>query len=105
MQNTAQLNTGDEVSRGTIRAAAVVVLWLLTLFSGLAVVFNTHSSRQKVQELELLRREDIALKVSAGQYQLELSSLAAYSRIESLASDRLSMQAPDPGRTVLVAPK
>ncbi|WP_096085341.1 cell division protein FtsL [Agaribacterium haliotis] len=96
------INIEDGGSRGTIRAVAFVVLWLSTLVSGLAVVYSTYMSRIQVQELESLRREASALKVSAGQYQLEMSSLASYSRIESVAYERLKMQAPLPEHTVLV---
>ncbi|WP_370981287.1 cell division protein FtsL [Agaribacterium sp. ZY112] len=92
----------QNVNRGTIRAAVLAFLWVLTLFSGLAVVYSTYVSRIKTQELESLRREGLALKVSAGQYKLELSSLASYSRIETLAEAKLEMTPPEPSKTVLV---
>ena len=81
---------------------SLVSLWLMCLCSAVAVVFISFQSRQYTELLEELRREEIGLKVSSGQYQLERSSLASYPRIESIAAEKLKMNSPKSNETVLV---
>lgn len=82
----------------------LVVLWLLVLASALAVVASTHEVRQKVDQLETLRREAVELEVVWGQYLLEQSTWAAYSRVERLAVEELNMKVPETEQIVMVTP-
>lgn len=79
-----------------------VCLWLLSLGTALSVVFSTFESRQSIHALETLRREAVELKVSAGQFRLEKSALAAYPRIESVAKEKLHMSVPETQSTILI---
>ena len=82
--------------------ALLAVAWLVMLLSAFAVINSTHISRQKVNELEVLRRESERLQAQWGQYLLEESAWAAYSRIESVAKQKLKMKTPDPSDSVMV---
>lgn len=77
-------------------------LWLFCLGSAVGVVYTTYQVRVYTQTLEELRREEIGLRVSAGQFYLERSSLASYPRIEAIATDKLDMGVPLSNETVLV---
>lgn len=83
----------------------LILLWLLSLVTAMSVVYTTFDSRKSVQRLEELRQEAIGLRVSSGQYKLEKSSLASYSRVESLAVEKLNMSVPESTKTVLVLRK
>lgn len=85
-----------------IKPLAFVVLWVATLATALGVVFSSFQARKATDELETLRREASGLEVTSGQYLLEKSSWAAYSRVEKMASSKLNMIVPSPDKTVLV---
>lgn len=92
------------VSQAPTRAAVLmlVTLWLGVLLSAYGVVWTTHDSRQKVNGLESMRRQAAGLQVEWGQYLLEQSAWAAYSRIERLAMQDLDMIIPDSEKIVMV---
>lgn len=69
----------------------VAVLWLLVIASALAVVASTHQVRKHTNSLEILRREAGLLQVEWGQYLLEQSTWASYSRVEAIAAQQLGM--------------
>jgi len=73
---------------------ALALLWLLVLASALGVVASTHKHRQQVNRLETLRQEADELQVVWGQYLLERSTWASYSRVQRLAREQLSMRLP-----------
>jgi cell division protein FtsL len=77
-------------------------LWLAVLVSALAVVSSTQQVRRDVNQLEMLRREASHLQVEWGQYLLEESTWAAYSRIEGIANQELNMIAPTTEHVVMV---
>lgn len=81
---------------------AVVLLWVLVTVSALAVVASTHQTRQRVSELETLRREAAELRVVRGQYMLEKSTWAAFGRVERLARQELDMRLPEEDDIVMV---
>ena len=83
---------------------AVVLLWLAVIASALKVVGVTHQARLSFFELESLRREAQDLEIQRGQYLLEQSTWAAYSRVENLAQKKLDMRLPEPTDIVMVAP-
>jgi cell division protein FtsL len=77
------------VTPGVLLVTAV--LWAAVVASALGVVASTHDVRKKVDRLEMLRREAAQLQVEWGQYLLEQSTWAAYSRVEAIATQRLNM--------------
>lgn len=80
----------------------LMVLWLACVLTAMGVVFSAFASRKATQELELLRRESSGLQVESGQYLLEKSTWAAYSRVEKIATNKLKMRVPESEKTVLV---
>jgi len=83
-------------------ALVMFVCWCLCMSSAFGVVYSTFEARNATHELEELRRETASLKVISGQYLLEQSSLASYSRVEHIAKKRLGMFDPSAEQTVLV---
>ncbi len=81
---------------------ALAGVWLAVLLSAYGVVWATHDSRQKINQLESMRHEAADLQVEWGQYLLEQSAWAAYSRIEGLAVQQLGMAIPDSQKIILV---
>jgi cell division protein FtsL len=77
-------------------------LWGFVLVSALGVVGSTQEVRIAVNQLETLRREAAHLQVEWGQYLLEQSTWAAYSRVEGIALQELNMFAPTSERVVMV---
>jgi len=80
----------------------VALLWVLVLFSAVAIVYSVFDSRVKFNALESLRLEQMALHVSWGQYLLEESTWASYGRVERIAIEELLMRIPEPKQIVLV---
>lgn len=81
----------------------VAVLWVATIASALGVVASTQVVRRDVNSLETLRREAAQLQVQWGQYLLEQSTWAAYSRVENAAISELNMMAPTPEEIVMIS--
>lgn len=81
----------------------IVLLWVATIISALAVVATTQVVRRDVNTLETLRREAAQLQVQWGQYLLEQSTWAAYSRVENAAISELNMMAPTPEDMVMIS--
>lgn len=81
---------------------AMVCIWILAIASALGVVASTQEVRRSVNQLETLRREAGQLQVEWGQYLLEESTWAAYSRVEGIATRELNMLAPTSERVVMV---
>jgi len=88
------VNQQPTASQSAGVTVAVAVLWVLVLVSALAVVASTHQTRNQVDRLETLRRDAAELQVVWGQYMLEQSTWAAYSRVERLAREELDMLLP-----------
>jgi len=80
----------------------VACLWISVVASSLAVVASTQQVRRDVNQLETLRREASHLQVEWGQYLLEESTWAAYSRVEGIANKELNMIAPTTEHVVMV---
>lgn len=77
-------------------------LWIAVVISALGVVASTHQVRRDVNQLETLRREASHLQVEWGQYLLEESTWAAYSRVEAIANKEINMIAPTTEHVVMV---
>lgn len=100
MQNTLAVTSQPS----TTLLILTVVLWVLVAASALLVVKTTHGARLSYFQLESLRREAADLEVQRGQYLLEQSTWAAYSRVEKLAQQQLNMRVPEPAEIVMVTP-
>ncbi|UTF59639.1 cell division protein FtsL [Gilvimarinus sp. DA14] len=80
----------------------VLALWCACVVSALAVVSVTQQVRRNTDELESLRRESAELEVQWGQYLLEQSTWASYSRVESKARRELNMHVPHAEQIILI---
>ncbi len=87
---------------GALRIIFVALLWIGAFLSALAVVNSTFEVRQITIKLEALRKSANALQVISGQFLLEKSAQAEYSRVEREARKKLQMINPDPSNTILV---
>lgn len=80
------------------------VLWCAVLASAAGAVYTRHRARELFVELERLNREREELDIVWGKLQLEQSTWSAHARVESQASGRLRMVAPDPASIQVVLP-
>jgi cell division protein FtsL len=71
--------------------------------SGLWLIRMEHDARQRFVELEELNREQDRLQIDWGRLQLEQSTWATHSRIESLAREQLDLAAPKTEQIVVVS--
>jgi cell division protein FtsL len=85
-----------------IELAVAVVLAVLVAASGLSIVDAKHEARQLFAELQELKREQDRLQIDWGRLQLEQSTWATHARIESLARERLELEAPDDEQVKIV---
>jgi len=81
----------------------VCFLWALILVSALSIIYSAHDTRNKFNQLEVLRGQQDALQVEWGKYLLEESAWASYERIEKIAIEKLSMKIPVGQEIVMVA--
>ena len=96
------MSHGRVAGVGAGRWMLVVGLWLANIVSALAVVAVTQQVRRDTNELEALRRESADLEVQWGQYLLEQSTWASYTRVEKQASEQLGMKVPDASQIILI---
>lgn len=82
----------------------IAILWVGVTASAIGVVFATHKSRVATDELETLRNQASNLHVESGQFLLERSTLAAYSRVEDIAIRQLGMTVPNIDTVVIIKP-
>lgn len=78
------------------------LLIVAVLISALLVVKTRHESRLVFAEIQSLEKRRDALNEEWGRLQLEQSTWAMASRLESLARTKLEMQQPSPDQLVLV---
>ena len=88
-----------------LELAAVLVLAISAVASGVWVVRAKHEARQLFIELEELNREQDRLQIDWGRLQLEQSTWATHSRIEALARDKLHLTDPTDEQLVVVQPQ
>ncbi len=92
------------MSRAEIRELVLAAaLAVAVVGSGLALIRAEHDARQLFVELEGLNREFDRLQIDWRQLQIEQGMLATHSRIESIARDRLNLEAPAAAQVVVVA--
>ncbi|WP_035055752.1 cell division protein FtsL [Andreprevotia chitinilytica] len=81
----------------------LLLLGILVLCA-LSVVTSQHKARKLYGELQKEAQSARQLDVEWGQLQLEQSTWAMHSRIESEATKRLGMQLPGANRTQAILP-
>jgi cell division protein FtsL len=81
---------------------ACLLSLLLVLVSSLGVIYSTYKSRQLFSEVQLQNRESMRLEEQWGRLLLEQSTWSSQSRIEGLATSKLSMMVPDPSTMIVV---
>ncbi len=81
-------------------------LFLLLVLIGCSLleVTSQHKARKLYIELQKAEQETKRLDVEWGQLQLEQSTWAMHSRIESEATRRLDMQTPPDSRMLVILP-
>jgi cell division protein FtsL len=78
------------------------VVWLAVLASAISVVYVTFDVRRHTHHLSELSKSMQELQVEAGQLLLEKSALAAYSRVERIATQEVGMRVPNGHEIVVV---
>lgn len=79
-----------------------IVLWLAVCLTAVAVAYTNYSARQLFSEWQNLLKEQQQYEVEWGQLLIEKSSLTAYSRLESIAAEKLKMVTPSIDRIHLI---
>lgn len=82
--------------------AAVVILGVAAVASGVMVVLAQYDNRKQFRELQVLEKQREQLDIEWGRLELEQGAWTTHSRIEALAGDRLGMKIPQMGDTVMV---
>jgi cell division protein FtsL len=90
------------MSRQLLGVVGVLVLAALVVGSGIWIVSVEHRSRQLFIEAERLNRELDQIQIDWGRLQIEQSTYAQHSRIESLARQRLRLTEPADDQLVVV---
>lgn len=80
----------------------VAALTLAVVLSGIAVVYAKYLSRKHFVQLQALRAERDQAEIRWDRLQLEESALAAYSRVEAMAHDKLDMRIPRPAEVTVL---
>ncbi len=88
------------VSRAKLTFTGVV--WLAVLVSAISVVYVTFDVRRHTHQLSELSKNMQELQVEAGQLLLEKSALAAYARVERIATQEVGMRVPNGHEIVVV---
>ena len=86
-------------------AKLTVALWLAVFCSAIAVVFTSHEARLAFIEWQELLQQAQDFDVEWGQLLIQKNSTASYTRLESLAADKLQMTAPGKEQMVIVRSK
>ncbi|HSI38192.1 MAG TPA: cell division protein FtsL [Methylotenera sp.] len=81
-----------------------LILYFALIISALGLVNAQHKSRKLYIELEQMSQAAKQYEQEFGQLQLEQSTWAMHSRVESIAAHALQMQVPDAKRIQVVSP-
>ena len=91
---------------GRLPSSRLVLIFLLAasaMASALGIVASTHHVRQGYARIQVLELERWRVQEQYTRLLLETNTWAAPHRIIQIASDNLSMQAPDLSRSQVVA--
>jgi len=91
------------VKRQQLQLALCLPIAAAVIISAVWVIKTKHQSRQLFVELESLNRERDRLQVDWGRLQLEESAWGTHARVETLATQQLSLGRPTPDQVVVVA--
>lgn len=80
-----------------------LILFAVLMMTALGVVSAQHQARKLYFELQQQNDEAKQYEVEWGQLQLEQSTWAMHSRIESIASKHMNMEVPDNKRIQVVS--
>lgn len=86
-----------------VEIGAALVLAVLVTASGLWLTWAKHEARRLFVELEELNREQDRMLIDWGRLQIEQSTWATHSRIESLAREQLDLAVPRDTDVIVVA--
>ena len=75
---------------------------VVCVLSAMALVYTKHESRRLFVELESLTDERDRLNIEWGQLQIEQSTWATHARIETVATDDLSLLRPDSSEIFII---
>ena len=81
---------------------ALTLLVVLVISSALAVIYSSYEYRRLFHQQQTLVRESDSYRIEWGQLLLEQSAWGSNSRVEKLATDDISMRAPDPKEIRLI---
>ena len=84
------------------KLSLVSILWMSVVVSAVSVVYITFDVRRHTQALAVLNNQTQTLQVETGQLLLEKSALAAYARVEKIATQDLKMRVPTGHEVVVV---
>lgn len=82
--------------------AAIALLAVAVFVSALAKVYVVHLNRTAFTELQQLGEARDEMDIEWGRLQIEQAAWSTHARIEEVATERLGMRTPDPGRVVMV---
>jgi cell division protein FtsL len=92
------------LSRSTLYAVLLPLLWVTALGSAAAAVWCKHRTRGMFMQLQQLAEQRDNLDIEWGQLQLEQSSWSQHSFVENVATNRLHMATPPAQEIKIVAP-
>lgn len=79
---------------------------LVAIFStAMAVVINTHQTRESIMEKDLAHEERERLDNEWRNLILEENALAEHSRVQQIAIDELEMKRPEADKEVVISSK
>ena len=78
------------------------IFLVLIVVSALSVITTQHHARKLFNDLESEQNTAKKLDEEFTQLQLEQGTWATNKRVESVASKRLGMRAPDPSTTIVI---
>jgi len=90
------------MNKQLVEIVGVLALAACVAASGIWIVSVEHRSRQLFIEAEALNRELDQLQIDWGRLQIEQSTYAQHSRIETLARQRLRLTEPADDQLVVV---
>jgi cell division protein FtsL len=77
-------------------------VFLVLMLFALAVVYSSYANRQLAQQWQQHSAQYAQLQEEYGRLMLEYSTLAAPSRVEAMARQKLNMQFPDKFNTRVI---
>ncbi len=84
-----------------LRLALFALLGFGLIGSALGVVYSKHESRRLFTELQRMQTERDRMDDEWGRLQIEQSTLAEHTRIETLAREKIGMATPAPQSVVI----